>query len=322
MPSTADPLAQPNFRVSARAAIAAVVAASRHFGALGWTPATAGNFSVRTAESVAMTRSGCGKRQLRNADVALTTLRPPTLDGLSAEAPLAFSANGAGFPPLWPRTLRLGADCSGRPPPRRSGRGTSHSLRPGGATVAMTYLVSFDAVSGDRVSATRDRDQIAAAFDASGIQLDYWDTPGDLPATASVAQIVAAYSAPLKQLSTLRGYTTSDVVALTPDHPDRDALRAKFLAEHVHADDEVRFFIAGRGAFYLHIDHHVQALVCERGDLVLVPSGTRHWFDAGPRPDFVAIRLFADARGWVAEYTGDPIADRIPRFEPGNLTIE
>ena len=84
----------------------------------------------------------------------------------------------------------------------------------------------------------------------------------------------------------------------------------------------MRFFVAGRGAFYLHIDRHVQALVCERGDLVLVPSGTRHWFDAGPRPDFIAIRLFTDPRGWVAEYTGDPIADRIPRFEPGNLAIE
>jgi methylthioribulose-1-phosphate dehydratase len=74
--------------VSARTAVTAVVAASRHFGALGWTPATAGNFSVRTGESIAITRSGCDKRQLRNADVALTTLHQPTLDGLSAEAPL------------------------------------------------------------------------------------------------------------------------------------------------------------------------------------------------------------------------------------------
>ena len=88
MPSTAGPLAQLNSRPSARTAIAAVVAAARHFAALGWTPATAGNFSVRTGERIAITRSGCDKRQLRNADVALTTLRQPTLDGLSTEAPL------------------------------------------------------------------------------------------------------------------------------------------------------------------------------------------------------------------------------------------
>lgn len=88
MPSSADSLAQPDYPLSASTAIAAVVAASRHFGSLGWTPATAGNFSVRTGDSIAITRSGCDKRQLRNADVALTTLRQPTLEGLSAEAPL------------------------------------------------------------------------------------------------------------------------------------------------------------------------------------------------------------------------------------------
>jgi methylthioribulose-1-phosphate dehydratase len=88
MSSTADPLAQPAFAVSAATAIAAVVAASRHFGALGWTPATAGNFSVRSGDSIAITRSGRDKRLLRDADVALTTLHQPTLDGLSAEAPL------------------------------------------------------------------------------------------------------------------------------------------------------------------------------------------------------------------------------------------
>ncbi len=186
----------------------------------------------------------------------------------------------------------------------------------------MTHLVTFDASSGDRVSATRDRDQIAATLGRVRIELDYWDTPSDLDARASAAQILAAYAAPLSRLSTARGYTTSDVVALSPDHPDRDALRAKFLTEHVHAEDEVRFFVAGRGTFYLHIDRQVQALVCERGDLVLVPSGTHHWFDAGPRPDFIAIRLFTDPRGWVAEYTGDPIADRIPRFESGNFAID
>lgn len=88
MSATADLLPQPTSPVSAPTAIAAVVAASRHFGALGWTPATAGNFSVRTGDNIAITRSGCDKRQLRNADVALTTLHQPNLDGLSAEAPL------------------------------------------------------------------------------------------------------------------------------------------------------------------------------------------------------------------------------------------
>jgi len=88
MPSTAFPVAPPNLRLSRRTAIAEVVAASRHFGTLGWTPATAGNFSVRTGDRVAITRSGCDKRNLRPADVAVSALHEPLLDGLSAEAPL------------------------------------------------------------------------------------------------------------------------------------------------------------------------------------------------------------------------------------------
>ena len=88
----------------------------------------------------------------------------------------------------------------------------------------------------------------------------------------------------------------------------RAAARSKFLAEHRHAEDEVRFFVAGRGCFYLHLEPEVLAVVCEGGDLLSVPAGTRHWFDMGSRPDFVAIRFFQQEDGWIGDFTGD--ADR------------
>jgi 1,2-dihydroxy-3-keto-5-methylthiopentene dioxygenase len=46
-----------------------------------------------------------------------------------------------------------------------------------------------------------------------------------------------------------------------------------------------------------------------------VPAGTTHWFDMGPEPVLKAIRLFAIPEGWVARFTGDPIADKFPRLE-------
>jgi 1,2-dihydroxy-3-keto-5-methylthiopentene dioxygenase len=49
---------------------------------------------------------------------------------------------------------------------------------------------------------------------------------------------------------------------------------------------------------------------CVQGDLISVPAGTRHWFDAGERPFFTALRVFSDQSGWVAQYTGDDISDR------------
>ena len=47
------------------------------------------------------------------------------------------------------------------------------------------------------------------------------------------------------------------MISLSPDHPDRATLRAKFLNEHTHSEDEVRFFVAGRGQFTLHIGEKV-----------------------------------------------------------------
>jgi 1,2-dihydroxy-3-keto-5-methylthiopentene dioxygenase len=51
------------------------------------------------------------------------------------------------------------------------------------------------------------------------------------------------------------------------------------------------------------------------GDLIGVPDGTRHWFDMGPEPSFVAIRFFTEPDGWVGHFTGTDIAQRFPRFD-------
>jgi 1,2-dihydroxy-3-keto-5-methylthiopentene dioxygenase len=92
-------------------------------------------------------------------------------------------------------------------------------------------------------------------------------------------------------------------------------MRQKFLSEHRHLEDEVRFFVRGQGLFYLHLDGQVYALQCEKQDLIRVPSGTPHWFDMGPAPDFTCIRLFTNPEGWAAQWTGDAIAERMPLFE-------
>jgi 1,2-dihydroxy-3-keto-5-methylthiopentene dioxygenase len=102
------------------------------------------------------------------------------------------------------------------------------------------------------------------------------------------------------------------VVERTEGHAE---LRAKFLREHTHAEDEIRVFVRGAGLFCIHHSRRVLALECTAGDCIRVPAGTRHWFDMGPAPDFVAIRLFCDPKGWVAEWTGSDVASRFPGFD-------
>jgi 1,2-dihydroxy-3-keto-5-methylthiopentene dioxygenase len=106
-----------------------------------------------------------------------------------------------------------------------------------------------------------------------------------------------------------------DVVRIERGAPDTEPIRKKFLDEHRHGEDEVRFFVEGRGAFYLHLNGRVYRVVCTKGDLISVPAGTKHWFDMGADPEFTAIRLFNNPDGWIAAFTGDPIASNFPKLD-------
>lgn len=72
-------------------AIDAVIAAGRDAAARGWVPATAGNFSVRAGDLIAITRTGRDKGRLRAEDIAVVSLASPFGDDLSAEAALHFA---------------------------------------------------------------------------------------------------------------------------------------------------------------------------------------------------------------------------------------
>lgn len=164
----------------------------------------------------------------------------------------------------------------------------------------MTRLTMFDE-DGAELLRTEDGGEIAEALAGVGVDFERW------PAEDREARIEALRA---------QGYTTIDTVSVTPDHPDREAMRGKFLSEHRHAEDEVRYFAEGSGLFTLREAGRVYAVLCEAGDLISVPAGMRHWFDMGPRPHFTAIRFFRTPDGWVGDFTGDKIADRFPRLEP------
>ncbi|MGA9421770.1 MAG: acireductone dioxygenase [Rhodanobacteraceae bacterium] len=179
----------------------------------------------------------------------------------------------------------------------------------------MSRLRVFSENDGDTPLATHDEHaDISHALNAVGVRFERWAAAQPIEPGASPEQVIAAYRADIDRLMTENGYQTVDVISLTPDHPDRAMLRSKFLEEHRHAEDEVRFFVAGAGQFTLHIGDKVYDVLCEAGDLIGVPAGTPHWFDMGPQPYFVAIRLFINPAGWVADFTGNDIAQRFPRF--------
>lgn len=186
----------------------------------------------------------------------------------------------------------------------------------------MTLLTTWpESGPGTVVRRTTDPAEIAAALAPIGVRYEQWPVLEHVPADADSDTVFAAYREDIDKLTREEAFKMVDVVALhpgdDPGFPERaKAARAKFLQEHTHDDDdEVRFFVAGSGVFYLHAGGDVHAVLCEKGDLLGVPRGTTHWFDMGTSPSFTAIRFFHEEDGWIGTFTGDPIAGRFPDFD-------
>ena len=155
-------------------------------------------------------------------------------------------------------------------------------------------------------------EEISAALAEVQVRFERWQATAEVTPEMSHEDIMAAYQGDIDRIMTEGGYQTVDVVSMHPEHPDRAAFREKFLFEHRHTEDEVRFFVAGQGLFCLHIEGRVYQVLCTQDDLISVPENTAHWFDMRSAPTFTAIRFFNNVEGWVAHSTESDIAKRFP----------
>ncbi|MCA9557076.1 MAG: cupin domain-containing protein [Myxococcales bacterium] len=111
------------------------------------------------------------------------------------------------------------------------------------------------------------------------------------------------YREAIDHLMRTRGYTAQDLVELTPATPDLDALEEKFVGEHTHHDDEVRFVLEGEGIFDIRDDDDRWMRVeVTAGDLLVVPANRHHRFLLTDAKFIRCVRLFQDPAGWIAHY--------------------
>ena len=176
-------------------------------------------------------------------------------------------------------------------------------------------------------------ESIKRYLDARGILIEQWQARVAFGKEATQNEILDAYAHALKPYMQKNGYTVADVIAVHPQTPNLPELQAKFLREHTHSEDEVRFFVEGQGDFWFHLENadtdsssnakdasasgasseknsEVFYVTCQAGDLISVPKGYKHWFDMGPTPLVKVIRIFIDPSGWVPEYTDSGIEKR------------
>jgi 1,2-dihydroxy-3-keto-5-methylthiopentene dioxygenase len=164
---------------------------------------------------------------------------------------------------------------------------------------------------------TSDPKEILEFFNARGLYFDQWQCDVVFEDTATQEDILQAYSKDLFPFMENGGYETADVISINSLTENYEAIRAKFLAEHTHTEDEIRFFVDGQGIFWFNLENEpVFNLLCEKGDLISVPAGTKHWFDAGESNPFVkAIRIFIDMSGWVPHYTESGVENEFKDFK-------
>lgn len=147
---------------------------------------------------------------------------------------------------------------------------------------------------------------IRSELAALGIDYECWSLDR-VGANASADSVLAAYSDEIEEMKRRGGYVAADVIDVNPETPNLDAMLARFDKEHTHDEDEVRFILAGRGIFFLHLQGRVVSVEVGPGDMLRVPRGTTHWFTLCEDRRIRAIRWFQDTTGWTPHYTGSGV---------------
>jgi|SRR5689334_9429209 1,2-dihydroxy-3-keto-5-methylthiopentene dioxygenase len=159
-----------------------------------------------------------------------------------------------------------------------------------------------------------DLTEITQYLQSAGIDYEQWQAAPSMSVDASADEILAAHAVQINDLKARGGYKAADVIDVGPKTVGLEAMLARFNIEHTHDEDEVRYVVAGRGLFHIHVPGKpVFAIEVVAGDLIRVPRGTLHWFNLCSDQRIRTIRLFQDTAGWTPHYTGSG-EDR--KYEP------
>jgi 1,2-dihydroxy-3-keto-5-methylthiopentene dioxygenase len=148
--------------------------------------------------------------------------------------------------------------------------------------------------------------EIRSELAALGIDYERWDL-SRVEADSSAEAVLSAFADEIEEMKRRGGYRTADVIDVFPETPGLDAMLARFDKEHTHDEDEVRFILAGRGIFFLHLGEKVVSVEVGPGDMLRVPRGTTHWFTLCEDRRIRTVRWFQDTKGWTPQYTGSGV---------------
>ena len=123
----------------------------------------------------------------------------------------------------------------------------------------MTLLTAYtDADAPEKVLESEEAEEITVTLKEIDVNFERWEVAEEFAAGGDQQAILDRYRDDIARVVEAEGYVLVDVTQLhRTDDPGweelKTAARTKFLSEHTHDDDEVRFFVSGSGIFYLHV---------------------------------------------------------------------
>jgi len=126
----------------------------------------------------------------------------------------------------------------------------------------MSELKIYRNGQGEPVLAETRAASIREALGRIGVVYERWKPHRTLPADAEQDEIIEAYREEIDRLMQSYGFQSVDVVRMAPSDPNRETARLRYLHEHVHQEDEVRFLAEGEATFYLNHDGDIYSVHC------------------------------------------------------------
>eukprot|EP01114_Cavostelium_apophysatum_P008914 TRINITY_DN2192_c0_g1_i1.p1 TRINITY_DN2192_c0_g1~~TRINITY_DN2192_c0_g1_i1.p1 ORF type:complete len:186 (-),score=28.94 TRINITY_DN2192_c0_g1_i1:46-567(-) len=119
----------------------------------------------------------------------------------------------------------------------------------------------------------------------------------------------------LDQICKERGYTYRDFVD-SKNIPNLDQKLKTFNEEHLHTDEEIRFFLGGSGYFDIRdgrkADDPWIRIHCGKGDMIVLPAGIYHRFVPDEKMHFHVMRLFVGEPVWTPYNREQKDTDGLP----------
>ncbi|QJQ09253.1 oxidase [Pseudomonas putida] len=147
-------------------------------------------------------------------------------------------------------------------------------------------------------------DDIATTLAEHGVRFTHHDHGLRVRPGTAEGEVLDACREHLDQLMT--AYGSKAYVLLNRD--GEAPVQADVRDEHVHDAEEVFAVISGRAQVGLRLGDWVYSVLCEKGDQLVVPAGTRRWVELGDTPFCLALRLYGSEQGMQARFTGDVTA--------------